>query len=123
MANNLSAVLKAMFKQNKSLEIYTRYAFKHLYKDIDMKRNLSEIVDLAVLRETVQQSGENLREYLVEQRTVIRKYSMNVSPVFANSLVNGLNDLYYLFLFINFGYKKFFYSVRRLYHHTKDRAF
>ncbi len=111
MANNFAAILKPMFKQSKSLEIYTRYAFKHLYKDIDMNRNLSEVIDLDLLREKIQQSGETLREYLTKQYSIIRKYSMNINPVFASSLVNSLNDFYYLFLFINFGYKKFFIAL------------
>ncbi len=110
-ASALDNVLKAMFKQQESMELYTRYAFKHLYNDIDMKRNLSELVDLETLQDKVQEGGQNLRDYLIEQRTLLRRYAKNINPIFSSNLIKGLNELYHLFLFISFDYRKFFISL------------
>ncbi len=110
-ANELGDILKTMFKQQKSIELYTRYAFKRLYKEIEMKRSLSEFVDLMTMREKIREGGEALGEYMAEQRTIIRRAAKNLNPAFFNTLLGGLNDLYHLFLFISFDYKKFFISM------------
>ena len=110
-ASRLGNILNAMFNQKKSMEMYTRYAFKYLYKDVEMKRNLEDIVDLDTLKEKVQTGGETLTQYQEEYQTAIRQYVRTLNSEFTDYLLLGLKELHYLFLFVSFDYKKFFTSL------------
>ena len=110
-ANQLESILHTIFKKQKSIELYTKYAFKFLYKDVQMQRELSEIVDLSELNNMIQKGGEAAQQYVVEQRIAVRRYAKNINPSFVKGITNDINNLYSLFLFLSFSYQKFFIAL------------